>query len=556
MVFFSFLFYCAVWIGVWGLVASLPQPNVILILVDDLGYKDLGIQGSEDVKSPNIDKLATDGVRFTDGYAPHHFCGPSRSGLLSGIGPFRYGASLNAPKSYWDKTIGLPLDLEIMPETVKKAGYRTYCIGKWHLGHTAGHHPKNRGFDKFFGFLKGSWNYKVSKMYDPQLKDYDYIYREFNKVNNISYVTDDFTDAALAYINNAKRKKQPFFMYLSYNAPHGPFLTLKEDLDPNVPEDRRTHVAMIKSLDRGVGKIRNYLIEQGMEKDTVFFFSNDNGGHKKGAINDPLNNYKGSYREGGMRVPWFMTWPGTIAQGQVVSKIVSHLDIYPTLESLAQVPAEHRNPDLEGKNILPYIKFVGQDAPEKNGEIHPYLAFGGPHKDGTDRGMIRSGMWKLIVNNATESRIQLYNLMDDIGESTNIANEHPNRVESMLRTWNTWNVRNVPPSYPKTREPSPLRLELSVVGDVRETTTGSPVSFEASGTHKDGGVIKYLWEAFIPSQVDKALFRDVWRGGVESTSREESSITITFKDPGSYTVRVNVETERWVEWEDVEINVT
>ncbi|KAJ8900997.1 hypothetical protein NDN08_004859 [Rhodosorus marinus] len=169
---------CWIWLVLFGWFAALGpgeafegKPNVILIVLDDLGYHDLGIQGSEDVKSPNIDKLATDGVRFTDGFAPNHFCGPSRSGLFSGTYPFRIGAAFNTPKDYCDKTVGLPVDVEILPKTMKKAGYRTYCVGKWHLGHTTDHHPKNRGFDGFFGFLGDSWNYTLSEMYDEELDD-------------------------------------------------------------------------------------------------------------------------------------------------------------------------------------------------------------------------------------------------------------------------------------------------------------------------------------------------------------------------------------------------
>jgi len=529
------------------------KPNVILILLDDLGYHDLGIQGSEDVKSPNIDKLARDGVILTNGYAPHHFCGPSRSGLFSGIFPFRIGATFNAPKDYWDKTVGLPLDLEILPQTMKKAGYRTYCVGKWHLGHTAGHHPKNRGFDGFFGFLGGTWNYTLSEMYDEELDDTDYIFRGFRRVSNISYVTDDFTDAAISYIAKSRNLGEPFFLYLSYNAPHFPFVAKSSDIDPTLPEDRRQHVGMITAVDRGVQRVRDYLERVGLTEETLIIFSNDNGGHKDGAINQPLSNFKGSYREGGLRVPWFLTWPGVIEKGQTFEHPATHLDIYPTLQTLAQVAPGDRNPALVGVDLMPFVKKVGEANP--SGQPHSFIIFGGPNDEGIPRGMLRENRWKLAVTRDGDNPPKLYDLQADVGERTNLAEVYPIKTARMLNDWREWNKDNIPPIHGKERAPNPLRLELLVVDNKLITTPGSPITFQATGSSIEGESVDYYWETFVPIRIDAANFRDVWTKDVASTSRRESSITITYPFPGDFIVRVNIETERWLLWKDVQIRV-
>lgn len=532
------------------------KPNVIMILVDDLGYHDLGIHGSEDVKSPSIDKLARDGVILTDGYAPHHFCGPSRSGLLSGINPFRIGTAFNSPKDYWDKRVGLPDDLEILPQTMQKAGYTTWCVGKWHLGHTPSHHPKNRGFNGFFGFLGGDWKYKRSRVYDRELDDYDYIYKGFNPVTNITYVTDDFTDAAIRYMSRSQELEKPFFLYLSYNAPHGPYVTLKSDLDPTVPPERRPHVAMIKSLDRRVRRIRRYLDRAGLTEETIIMFTSDNGGHKDGAINYPLTDYKGSYREGGLRVPWFITWPGVIKSEQTLTRPASHLDIYPTLQKLARVAPEKRNPALVGTDLMPSLQKVGTSEPERKGRIHPYLAFGGPNGEGLSQGMIRQGKYKLLgaSDDPTRNR-KLFDLSTDISERTDLSKKFPRKAERMNELWNQWNENNIAPLYPRERVTNPLRLDLSVVMNKRVTTQGSPISFQASGSSVDGETVNYLWETFEPERKHEAKFRDVWSSSAQSTARGQSSITITYSKPGKYFVRVNIETERWLLWRDVKIVV-
>uniref|UniRef100_A0A7S2ZJ10 Sulfatase N-terminal domain-containing protein n=1 Tax=Rhodosorus marinus TaxID=101924 RepID=A0A7S2ZJ10_9RHOD len=533
------------------------KPNVILILLDDLGYHDLGIQGSEDVKSPNIDGLARDGVRFTDGYASHSFCGPSRSGLLSGIHPFRIGTAFNAPKDYSDKTVGLPLDLEILPQTMKKAGYETYCVGKWHLGHTAGHHPKNRGFDGFFGFLGGRWNYTASREYNPVLDEYNYMYRGFRRVSDITYVTDDFTQAAVGYMHRANRVlKKPFFLYLAYNAPHAPYIAKTGDLDLSIAEDRRVHVGMITAVDRGVRRIRRTLEELGVTEETLIIFTNDNGGHAAGANNEPLNNFKSSYREGGLRVPWFLTWPGVVEKGQTIRKMVTHLDIYPTLQNLAHVPPEDRNPALAGVDLMPFIKKVGEDIRVNNGLPHSSIAFGGPDDEGVSRGVLREGPWKLLVTRDGVNPPLLYHLDADIRERTNLAALYPTKTARMLNDWRRWNSDNIPPVHARERAPNPLRLELSVVDNKLITSPGSPITFQATGSSTEGESVDYYWETFEPIRVDEANFRDVWTEGVTSTGQHQSSITITYPFAGDYIVRVNIETERWVLWKDVQIQVS
>ncbi|KAJ8901126.1 hypothetical protein NDN08_004986 [Rhodosorus marinus] len=537
--------FCLAWLSVLGIGLCADKPNVIFILVDDIGWADLGIHGSKDVKSPHIDELARDGVQLTDAYAPHHFCFPSRVGLMTGIHPFVLGMSKNPPRSLDDKIIGMRLGYETMPETLKKSGYRTYCIGKWHLGSTPGHHPLNRGYDKFFGFLPGSFNYKLAKMRSGP--DYDYIYDDFTRVKKITYLTDDFTDAALRYLNDAKKKKKPFFMYVSYNAPHAPFLSLKTDRDPNVSKARQPHVAMIKAIDRGVGKIRAALKELGMEDDTMVMFSSDNGGHEKGAINKPFTEFKGSYQEGGLRVPWFITWPGVIKKGQKMKKIVNHLDIYPTLQKLAKTAKKDRNPKIQGEDIMPYITKVGKSKPEDRGQPHSWLAFGGIR-----RGMIRKGFWKVALG---FDGIKLYNLKDDAGEKKDLSNKFPDRKRSLLRIWNKWNKNNILPLFEEgKKDKNPLQLKL--VAKKKSTKAGGQLAFKAKGSAPKGEKIRYQWETYQAGDSDEVLFRDVWVDGLKSSSRRQKNITIRFPKTGTYIVRVNIETDRFLMDKEVKINVS
>ncbi|MCK5135884.1 MAG: sulfatase-like hydrolase/transferase [Bacteroidales bacterium] len=289
------------------------QPNILIILADDMGWGDLGCTGSEGMRTPNIDQLAEKGVLFTSAYVTGSVCGPSRAGLLTGRIPQRFGFEdnlneWNEEKPNREKFHGLnPYELTIA-DHLKPAGYQTALIGKWHQGMAAIHHPNNRGFDHFCGMLGGSHNYFPRKGKNE-------IERNGEKVHSFSspYLTDFFTDEALMWID---ARIHPWFMFLSYNAPHTPMQATDEDLvacSHIQDEGRRTYAAMVYALDRGVGRIIQKLKDKGMYENTLIIFFSDNGGSTNNySWNGPFSGSKGNCREGGIRVPMIWQWPAQI----------------------------------------------------------------------------------------------------------------------------------------------------------------------------------------------------------------------------------------------------
>jgi arylsulfatase A-like enzyme len=359
--------------------ARSERPNVLLILVDDLGYQDLSCQGATDIETPHIDRLAESGIRFTDGYVTAPQCGPSRAGLLTGMSQSRFWCMVKSNDQ------GLPAAdvVELISEQLKAQGYTTGLIGKWHVGfvesekegHTtrAGHHPWERGFDytlkhhggmsHLFPYRQDGWKWMTSRRREPRLQQKLPSELAPNYIDGLSedtYLTDVFSDKAEEFIK--RNRDDPWFLYLSYNAPHTPCSAPEEKLEQFAAiqdPKRRMMAAMMSSLDDGVGQILAALKDSGQLENTLVWFLSDNGGPtaKNGSRNDPFSGLKGDVYEGGIRVPFIMSWPGTLPEGEVISEPVISLDILPT--SLAAAGVEQVAEIHEGNNLLPWLTGQG-----------------------------------------------------------------------------------------------------------------------------------------------------------------------------------------------------
>ncbi len=422
------------------------QPNVLVIIADDLGYADIGVHGGKAVPTPNIDALAASGVRCTNGYVTAPYCSPSRAGFLTGRMQTRFGHEFN-PHVGDEAKLGLPLDQRTIANVLHDAGYATALVGKWHQGFDAAHHPLSRGFDEFFGFLVGGHNFLLHKDAEPEFgsaHSHDMIYRGRELQHLNGYTTDLFTDEALGFMNRNGAK--PWFLYLAYNAVHTP-LEIAEKLKNRIPtsitdENRRGYLSLLLGLDDAIGRINAEL--KAKHPNTLVFFFSDNGGSGRKpffayntGLNTPLRGDKGQTLEGGIRVPFFMSWPGQLPAGKTYDHPVSAMDVLPTACAVAS--AKHPN-GVEGVNLLPHLKGEKTSAP------HEMLAWRfGPQK------AIRRGNWKLVdvrdMVAKTQSGWQLYDLSTDIGETENLAAEKPELVAELSKAWDEWNAKNMAPKW-------------------------------------------------------------------------------------------------------------
>jgi arylsulfatase A-like enzyme len=424
------------------------KPNILVIVADDLGYGDIGVQGGKDVPTPNIDALAASGVRCTSGYVSAPYCSPSRAGFLTGRFQTRFGHEFN-PHVGDESKLGLPLDQRTIADRLRAAGYATGLVGKWHQGFDRAHHPQSRGFDDYFGFLVGGHNYLLHK--DAEAKfgsahSHDMIYRNRELQKLDGYTTDLFTDEALAFMDRHANK--PWFLYLAYNAVHTP-LEVLEKYGARVPAAitdpaRRGYLSLLVGLDDAVGRVVAHLRKTEHDTNTLIFFFSDNGGSGRKpflayntAVNTPLRGDKGQTLEGGIRVPFFVSWPGKLPAGKTYHQPVISLDIVPTACALA---AAKTDADLDGVNLLPYLTGEKTTAP------HESLSWRfGPQK------AIRKGQWKLVdyrdFQTKQNSGWQLYDLATDIGEATNLAAQNAALVTELSKDWEQWNGRNVPPLW-------------------------------------------------------------------------------------------------------------
>jgi arylsulfatase A-like enzyme len=427
------------------------SPNLIIILADDLGYADVGFNGCKDILTPNIDAIANNGVKFTNGYVTYPVCGPSRAGLLTGRYQDRFGFTTNPTIDPNNIKAGLPLDEEMISEALQKVNYNSAIIGKWHMGTHPVFHPLKRGWDYFFGFLSGGHNYFPEKLTINSFSEIKRAYgwystrimENYNRIDINDYLTDELSDAAVRYIEKQSKEDQQFMVYLSYNAPHMPLQATPKYLDrfPNIiDKKRKTYAAMVSAMDDGIGRVLNTLKKQNIEENTIVVFLSDNGGpvHKNSSNNSPLRGKKSDLYEGGIRVPFAMQWIGEIDKGMIYSNPVSSMDIMATICNLAHVKTKNK---LDGVNLMPFLK-NGQE-----GVPHQALFW---RKWEQDAMAIRKGDLKLVSNQRKENNPpKLYNLSKDINENKNI--KELNKIESdhLLEDWNRWNKDNKDRYFPR-----------------------------------------------------------------------------------------------------------
>lgn len=401
------------------------KPNYILIVADDLGFGDLSINGSTQIKTPNIDKLATTGVRFSEGYVSSAVCSPSRAGLLTGINQVEFGHDNNLGDSqpgFDPSYMGLPLSQKTIADILKPLGYTSGLIGKWHLGYEPKFHPLKRGFDEFWGYLGGSHDYFSDSL--------DKILCNYKMPAPLTYITDDTGNECIDFIE--RHKEHPFFLYASFNAPHTPMQATKEDLElyKNIKDiKRRTYAAMVHRLDVNIGKIYKKVNSLGLGENTIIVFISDNGGAvgTNSSLNAPYNGKKGLLLEGGIHVPFIINWPNTVPAGTVFSKPISSLDLAPTFFELAGGKILDRK-RFDGVNLTPFI--LNQNK-------------GLPHQDlkwrFTISAAIRDGDWKLI--RLPDRLPLLFHLPTDVSEQNNVALKNIEKTEELLKKLGTWDVQ-------------------------------------------------------------------------------------------------------------------
>ncbi len=426
-----------------------PRANVVFILADDLGWTDLGAQGSTYYQTPNIDRLAAQGLRFTDGYTCGPNCQPTRAALLSGQYAPRTGIYTvggidrfnwrSRPLRPVENVTALPPGTVTIAQTLRQAGYTTALIGKWHIGEQA--HPLDRGFDEFFGFLGGGHDYFT----DAGLR------RGRTPVSEESYLTDAFAREAESFIR--RHRDRPFFLYLAPNAVHTPLQAPPErvarfkDRPAAGGHGNATYAAMLSSLDDAVGRVVGLLDELGLSTNTLVIFSSDNGGvggYRREHIqaeditdNAPLRGGKGMLYEGGVRVPFIFSWPGQIAAGTTSAVPIISVDLYPTLLELAGGPHPTGQP-LDGTSLLDLLRGEPVMArPPLYWHFPGYLGAGGATWRTTPAGAIRDGDWKLLEFFET-GRGELYNLKSDPGQRVDLAAAEPAKAADLKGKLHAW----------------------------------------------------------------------------------------------------------------------
>ncbi len=414
-----------------GRVLAAQRPNIVVLFSDDAGYADFGFQpeARKDMQrlTPHIDSIARRGVRLSAAYMSGAVCSPSRAGLMTGRYQQRFGHDNNIPPGYM-KT-GLPLSEVFGAKRLRSAGYTTGLVGKWHLGYPAAFHPNKRGFDWFFGCLQGARSYFP---YTGEPHPHRVLQENGRPTKETGYVTDRLGDAACRFIG--EHREEPFYLFVSFTAPHGPLHAKPAHLKKlaGIPMGkRRRYAGLVVSLDENVGKILECLKSHKLEGRTLVVFTNDNGGQTQtGANNQPLRGRKGQLWEGGVRVPCAMRWPGRIEAGSVIDDPVSSLDFLPTFLAIAGVTPKS-DWKLDGVNLLP--RLTGQADSLSERDLY--------WRGGGSKGPIavRSGPWKMVHNRQIMGgKPSLFRLDRDLGETTDLATEHPERLGEMLKRASVW----------------------------------------------------------------------------------------------------------------------
>ncbi len=401
--------------------ASSEKPNILVIMVDDLGYGDLSSYGAPDLQSPHIDALFDEGMRFDSFYANCPVCSPTRASFITGLYPDNAGVPGVIRTPLPDKPVSwgnLRNDVVTLPSHLKTAGYETALIGKWHLGLEAPDRPTDVGFDFFHGFLGDM----MDDYYTHLRFEQNYMRRNDEVIDPEGHATDLFSDWSIDYFKRQKETEAPFFLFLAYNAPHTPIQPPEDWLakviarEPGISQQRAAIVALIEHLDAGIGRVIQSLKDEGLWEDTVIVFTSDNGGQVNvGARNAPLHGGKQDMWEGGIRVCTAVSWPGVIEAGSRQEDHVSlTMDLYPTLAEIAGVP---NTPPLDGRSFLPVLK--GEPFDEESRPLFWVRLEGNTKYGGLPYHAARMGDWKLLRNTSFEP-YQLFNLDTDPAEEHEI----------------------------------------------------------------------------------------------------------------------------------------
>jgi len=458
-------------------------PNIVFVLADDLGYTDLACYGSKFYETPQIDRMAAEGMRFTDGYTCGPNCQPTRAALMSGqygprTGVYTVGGIdrfnwQSRPLRPVDNVENLPLEKVTVAQALKSAGYATGMFGKWHLGQQGEYHPGRRGFDEAVVSMGAHFNFKTQPAVD---------YPEG------TYLADFLTGKAVDFIR--RHRAEPFFLYLPHFAVHSPWQGKKdliERFQPKQPAGGHrspVYAAMIASVDESVGRVLRTLDELKLADNTLVVFSSDNGGVggyeregiQGGSITDnaPLKGGKGMLYEGGVRVPYIFRWPGKVAAGAVCDTPITSVDLYPTLLEIAGAKRPEGYP-LDGVSYAPLLT-GGKASLDREAifwHFPGYLGSGGGTWRTTPVGTIRRGDWKLMEF-FEDGRLELYNLKSDLGETKNLAAEMPDKVRELQATLAAWRkdvgapmpAPNTPTGEPASRDARPKRKRAKAAGKV------------------------------------------------------------------------------------------
>jgi len=426
------------------------QLNIVLFLIDDLGWMDVGCNGSEFYQTPNVDRLAREGVRFTDAYAACAVCSPTRAAILTGKYPARLLLTDWLPSGRWNPEArlregrflrALPLEEVTLAEALREAGYRTASIGKWHLGSEPFSLPEHHGFDvnvagnahgapgNYFYPYDGNWKIPTT---GKRAK-----WNVLPDGEPGEYLTDRLTDEAVKFVLESRGR--PFFLYFPHYGVHTP-LQAKERMVTRyeqVPEDRRqgtpVYAAMVESIDRSVGRVLATLRDLSLERNTLVIFTSDNGGFYRATSNAPLRANKGAYYEGGIRVPLIVKWPGVTRPGAVIDEPVTSSDLYPTCLAAAGQPLRpHQHRD--GVNLQPLLQ--GRDSLGRAAIFWHYPHYN-RHPSSVPSSVIRRGRWKLIETFDPDG-VELYDLEEDLGETDNLAAKRPDLTSELRRELQAW----------------------------------------------------------------------------------------------------------------------
>jgi len=408
----------ALWIFATCQGHAAAKPNLLVILADDLGWGDLSCQWAKDLQTPNIDRLAAQGMRWNNFRANCCVCSPTRAALLTG----RYQELVGVPgviRTHPENSWGwLAPNARLLPQSLKPAGYHSAIIGKWHLGLDSPNTPTERGFDFFHGFLGDM----MDDYYTHRRHGNNYMRQNRAVIDPQGHATELFTEWAEQYLRERAKTRRPFFLDLAYNAPHSPiqppdaWLARVKARQPGITEKRAKIVALIEHLDDGVGRVMRTLTEANLADNTLVIFTSDNGGHlESGANNGPWRAGKQSMYEGGLRVPFIARWPGHIAAGSHSDRAALTMDMFPTLCDAAGVTSPA---GIEGRTFLPTLLGHSQSLPER--DLHFTRREGGTEYGGKTIDAVIRGSWKLLQNTPWEP-LQLYNLDADPGEGADLA---------------------------------------------------------------------------------------------------------------------------------------